>query len=211
VIREARKVFVGYSDVTSVLSFHTGACGLVSFHGPMLVGRLGRRDAGYDRDSLLRATGRPEPLGELAPAGLETLRPGEATGVLVGGTLTQLLASLGTPFAFDPPPGCVLLLEDVGERPYRLDRMLTQARQAGWLSRARAVVFGEMVQCDEPNGELTARDVLADVLSDFPGPVLYGFPTGHTAGPAVTLPLGVSCRVVATPMPRLVIEEAAVS
>jgi muramoyltetrapeptide carboxypeptidase len=209
--REACKVFIGYSDVTSLLSFHTLGCGIVSFHGPMLVGRLGRGEAGYDRQSFVRAVSHAEPLGELAPDRLEVFRPGEAAGLLVGGTLTQLLASLGTPFAFDPPGGCVLLLEDVGERPYRLDRMITQARQAGWFARARAIVLGEMPQCDEPNGELTARDMLAELFADFPGPVLFGFPTGHTAGPAVTLPLGVSCRVVAGGRPRLVIEEAAVS
>lgn len=209
--REARKAFIGYSDVTSLLTFHTLGCGIVSFHGPMLVGRLARGDAGYDRRSFVRVLTCPEPLGELAPAGLEAFRPGEASGVLVGGTLTQLLASLGTPFAFEPPMGSVLLLEDIAERPYRLDRMITQARQAGWFARARAVVLGEMPQCDEPNGGLTAREVLADLFADFPGPVIFGFPTGHTTGPAYTLPLGVTCRVVADNRPRLVIEATAVS
>lgn len=205
------KVLVGYSDVTALLTFHTLGCGVVSFHGPMLVGRLGRREAGYDRDSFLRALSRPEPLGELRPEGLETIRPGEAAGPLLGGTLTQLLASLGTPFAFEPPDGCVLLLEDVAERPYRLDRMLTQARQAGWLARARAVVIGQLPQCDEPGGDVTARAVVGDLFADFPGPVVFGFPTGHTIGPAMTLPLGVTCRVIADTHPRIVIEEAAVS
>ncbi len=209
--REARKVFIGYSDLTSLLTFHTLGCGIVSFHGPMLVGRLGRGEAGYDRASFVRAVSCTEPLGELAPDGLEAFRPGEVSGVLVGGTLTQLLASLGTPFAFDPPDGSILLLEDVAERPYRLDRMITQARQAGWFTRVRAIVLGEMPRCDEPNGELTARDVLADLFADFPGPVVFGFPTGHTAGPAYTLPLGVTCRVVADNRPRIVIEDAAVS
>ena len=204
------KVLVGYSDVTSLLTFHTLGCRIVSFHGPMLVGRLGRRDAGYDRDSFLRAIGRAEPMGELAPEGLDTVRPGEASGMLVGGTLTQLLASLGTPFAFDPPDGCVLLLEDVAERPYRLDRMITQARQAGWFTRTRAIVIGQLPQCDEPSGEVTARSVIQDLFADFSGPVIFGFPTGHTTGPAMTLPLGVGCRVIAGARPRLVIEEAAV-
>ena len=76
-------------------------------------------------------------MGELAPEGLETLHRGDARGTLLGGTLTQLLASLGTPYAFAPPEGYVLLIDEVGERPYRLDRMVTQARQAGWLARAR--------------------------------------------------------------------------
>jgi muramoyltetrapeptide carboxypeptidase len=149
-------------------------------------------------------------MGELSSPALETLRQGEVSGVLLGGTLTQLLASLATPFAFDPPPGHVLFLDEVGERPYRLDRMVTQLRQTGLLARAAAVVIGELPQCDEPSGDPTARAVMADLFADFPGPVLIGFPSGHTIGPAMTLPLGVSCRVIAGSRPHLVIEEAAV-
>jgi len=149
-------------------------------------------------------------MGELSAPGLDTLRPGEAAGVLLGGTLTQLLASLATPFAFAPPPGHVLFLDEVGERPYRLDRMVTQLRQTGLLARASAVVIGELPQCDEPSGDPTARAVMADLFADFPGPVVIGFPSGHTAGPSMTLPFGVSCRVIAGNRPRLVIEEAAV-
>src|SRR5262249_14047349 len=152
--------------------------------------------------------GRAEPLGELAPPALETLRVGSVRGPLFGGTLTQLLASLGTAFAFDPPAGYVLFIEEVGERPYRLDRMVTQLKQTGLLARAAAVVIGELPRCDEPGSDLTARSVMADVFSEFPGPVLIGFPSGHTAGQALTLPLGVQCRVVADTVPRLIIEEA---
>jgi muramoyltetrapeptide carboxypeptidase LdcA involved in peptidoglycan recycling len=88
--------------------------------------------------------------------------------------------------------------------------MMTQARQAGWLARTRAIVVGELPQCDEPSGEPTGRAVMADLLADFSGPVVAGFPTGHTIGPAMTLPLGVTCRVVGDPRPRIVIEEPAV-
>jgi muramoyltetrapeptide carboxypeptidase len=208
--RRACKPFVGYSDLTALLTFLTIGCDLVAFHGPMLAGRLGRGAEGYDEDSFIRALCRKEPLGELAPAGLETVRPGEASGVLLGGTLTQLLASLGTPFAFAPPQGYVLFLEEVGERPYRLDRMVTQLKQTGLLTRAAAVVIGELPKCDEPSGDPTARAVMADLFADFPGPVLIGFPSGHTAGAAMTLPFGVDARVIAGPQPRLVIEEPAV-
>src|SRR5205085_7040783 len=164
----------------------------------------------YDRDSLLKALCARTPMGELAPPMLETIRPGEAVGPLFGGTLTQLLASLGTPFVFAPPAGYVLFLDEVGERPYRLDRMMTQLRQTGLLARAAAVVIGELPKCDEPSGEPTARAVMADLFADFPGPVLIGFPSGHTVSPAMTLPFGVAARVVGGASPRLVIEEAAV-
>jgi muramoyltetrapeptide carboxypeptidase len=208
--RRACKPFVGYSDLTSLLTFLTLGCNLIAFHGPMLAGRLGRGRQGYDADSFIRALCRREPMGELAPPGLESIRPGEARGPLLGGTLTQLLASLGTPFAFDPPPGYVLFLDEVGERPYRLDRMVTQLRQTGLLARASALVIGELPKCDEPSGDPTARAVMADLLADFPGPVVIGFPSGHTVTPAMTLPFGVEARLVSGTRPCLVIEEAAV-
>src|SRR6185503_14008884 len=113
---------------------------------------------------------------------------------------TQLLASLGTPFAFNPPPGYVLFLDEVAERPYRLDRMVTQLGQAGLLARASAVVIGQLPKCDEPSGP-TAQTVMANLFADFPGPVVMGFPSGHTTGPAMTLPFGVDCRVVGSDHP----------
>lgn len=208
--RQARKPFVGYSDLTSMLTFLTIGCDMVAFHGPMLAGRIGRGADGYDRESFLNALCRREPMGELTAAGMETIKQGEVAGPLLGGTLTQLLSSLGTAFEFSPPSGHVLFLDEAGERPYRLDRMVTQLQQTGLLSRAAAIVIGELPQCDEPSGEPKGRAVMADVLADFPGPVVVGFPSGHTVGPAMTLPFGASCRVVADAHPRLVIEEAAV-
>jgi muramoyltetrapeptide carboxypeptidase len=210
VARRARKAFIGYSDLTAILTFLTTGCGMVAFHGPMLAGRLAKGEAAYDRASFTKALCVAEALGELAPPGLSAIRKGDARGVLLGGTVTQLLASLATPYAFDPPAGYVLFFEETAERPYRLDRMATQLQQANLLARASAVVIGELNGCDEPAGGPTARDVMARLFADFPGPVLFGFPSGHTLGPAITLPLGVDCRVVAEGSPRLVIEEAAV-
>ncbi len=209
-MRAGSKVLLGCSDVTALLNYLTIQCGLVSFHGPMLV-HLAAGGAGYDRESLLGHLMRPRPCGELAVDGLEVLRAGRARGPLLGGTLTQLAASLGTPWAFDPPPGFVLLLDDVDERPYRLDRMLVQLRQSGVLSRAGAVVCAEFPGCDEPEAGLTARSVLADLLDDVPGPVLFGLPTGHAAGPLLTVPLGVDVTVDTAGTGRLIVEEAAVA
>ena len=210
-LRRDPKAFIGYSDLTSVLTFLTTGCGIASFHGPMLDRRLGHGAAAYDEGTFVRALTIAEPLGELMAPSLETFIQGEASGVLLGGTLAQLVASLGTPFAFAPPKGHVLFLEDVSERPYRLDRMLTQLRFAGILDLASAIVLGEFIGCDEPEGEPRARATLAGLLRDFKGPVIYGFPSGHTAGPSLTLPFGVRARVVASAAPRLVIEEAGVA
>jgi muramoyltetrapeptide carboxypeptidase len=206
----APKLFIGYSDNTSVLSWLTCGCGITALHGPMLERRLASGAAGYDERSFLALTGDGTGV-ELAPEGLEALRPGHVQGPLFGGTIATIVASLGTPFAFAPPEGCVLFLEDVNERPYKIDRMLTQLRLSGVLGRARALVFGEMRGCDEPGGALTAREVISRLTVGFPGPVLFGFPSGHTNGPCWTLPLGVDVRVESTPRPCLVIEESAVA
>ena len=208
VVRSSGKPFIGCSDLTALLVFLTNHCGTVGFHGPMLV-NLADGEGGYDRRSLVGSVSMPEPLGELAPDGVQALRSGEAHGILLGGTLTQLLASLSTPYTFAPPDGYVLLLDDVGERPYRVDRMLTQLVQSGLLRRASAVVCAEFPGCSDADG-CDAREVIASVLSGFDGPVLFGFPTGHSVGPLWTLPLGVNVRVQTDPTPRVVIEESAV-
>jgi muramoyltetrapeptide carboxypeptidase LdcA involved in peptidoglycan recycling len=88
--------------------------------------------------------------------------------------------------------------------------MVTQLQHTGLLAKASAVVIGELPRCDEPSGSPTARSVMAELFGDFPGPVIFGFPSGHTTGPALTLPFGVMSRVVADAHPRLIIEEAAV-
>jgi muramoyltetrapeptide carboxypeptidase len=209
--RRACKPFIGYSDLTALLTFLNKNCQMVAFHGPMVAGRLSQGEAGYDRDSFMRALCRREPAGELAPPSAATVRSGEVHGPLAGGTLTQLLASLGTPYAFDPPPGHVLFIDEVAERPYRLDRMITQLRQTGLLARASGVIFNELPRCDEPGGDPTARSVVEALFKDFQGPVVFGFPSGHATAGAMTLPLGVTCRLIANGSPRLIIEESAVS
>jgi muramoyltetrapeptide carboxypeptidase len=203
------KLFIGYSDNTSLLSWLTCQCGITALHGPMLERRLALGEQGYDRNSFLELI-RGEGQGlQMTPDSLSVVRHGEASGMLFGGTITQLVGSLGTPFAFDPPKGCVLFLEDVNERPYRIHRMLTQLQQSGVLARTRALVFGEMRRCGE--GETpTVHDVVRSFAADFDGPVLTGFPSGHTTGPCWTLPLGVRVRVLTHPA-SLVVEESPVS
>jgi muramoyltetrapeptide carboxypeptidase len=203
------KLFIGYSDNTSILSWLTTRCGVTALHGPMLDGRLAKGAAGYDERSFVELLSGGAGL-VLAPPGMDTFQAGEVSGPLVGGTITQIAASLGTSYAFDPPEGCVLFLEDVNERPYRLDRLLTQLALAGIISRAAALVFGEMRGCDEPGGRLTAHAVVRRMTRDFNGPVVFGFPSGHTSGPCWTLPLGVRVRLTTDPCPAIVVEESPV-
>jgi muramoyltetrapeptide carboxypeptidase len=206
---DARKPLIGYSDITALLMFYVKN-GLAAIHGPMIDRRFSKGVAAYDEDSFRRVVMSADPAGELRPPQLETLHPGHASGTLVGGTLTQLMASMGTPWAFEPPPGSLLFLEDIGERPYRIHRLLTQAAQAGILEKVSGLVFGEFPGCDEPGGDPAIRDVLREFTGGFSGPVLFNFPSGHTSGPTWTLPFGVKAEVVAGSSPVVRILEAAV-
>src|SRR5258708_2491582 len=211
-IRRSPKAFIGYSDNTSLLSWLTGECGLIAFHGPMLDGRFAKGETAYNLDTFTRVLTRAEPAGRISHPQVEALHAGEAQGVLLGGTLTNLTASLGTPYAFDPPAGHLLFIDDVAERPYRIDRMLTQLRLSGLLSRASAVVFGEMPRCDEPGeGGPAVKDVISELLADFRGPILFGLPSGHPDGACTPLPFGVRARVVTGAEPAVIVEEAAVA
>ena len=169
-MRQDPKLLVGYSDITALLAFLTTRCGIAALHGPCVAAGLDRGPGGYDESTFVRALTGDEPLGVLAAPELEALLDGEAVGPLHGGNLTQLAASMGTPFAFDPPRGSILFLEDVGERPYRVHRLLTQLRFAGVLERACAVVFGQFPGCDEADGSVSARDLARAALVGFPGP-----------------------------------------
>jgi muramoyltetrapeptide carboxypeptidase len=208
VLIDARKALIGYSDITALLGLYLRN-GLIAIHGPMVDRRVSKGPSAYDEPSFRKVMMTPAPAGEFAPAGLEALHHGSARGLLVGGTLTQLMASLGTPWAFDPPDGAVVFLEDIGERPYRIHRLLTQAAQAGLFTRTRALVFGEFPGCDEPGGEPAIKDVLREFTEEFRGPVLFNFPSGHTSGPTWTLPFGVEVEVTSQP-PAVRILEAAV-
>jgi muramoyltetrapeptide carboxypeptidase len=208
-VQRTPKLFIGYSDNTSILSWLNVQCGITALHGPMLEGRLARGPAAYHERSFLGLLQGGEGL-ELIPDGVSVVRRGHVSGRLYGGTLTQLVASLGTPYAFTPPHGCVLFLEDVNERPYRLDRMLTQLALAGVLGRAQALVFGEMRGCDEPDGQITARATIEAATRGFAGPILYGFPSGHTQGPCWTVPTGTTVTVAAGDRAGLIVEEAPV-
>jgi len=204
------KLFIGYSDTTSLLTWLTGHCGVAAVHGPMIDGRLSRGAEGYDESSFMRiVTGDCVGL-ELRPEGLLALQAGEVAGPLYGGNMTMLCASMGTPFAFAPPEGCVLFLEEINERPYRVERLLTQLTQAGVISRAAGIVFGEMKGCQEGEGGLTAQFVAEQLADEFDGPILYGFPSGHTTAPMWTLPFGVRVSLRSGEQSAVVIEESPV-
>jgi len=184
-VRRAGKPLVGFSDITTLLLWQQRVAGLSGFHGPMLerpegllaeeIARLGQALAG-------------EPLSPLRG---EPLRPGRAEGPLVGGSLTLLAASLGTPWEVETR-GAILLLEDVGEKPYVLDRLLQQLRAAGKLDRVAGVGVGSLAACSDPRRpQPSAASVLEEVLSPLGVPLVCGLPFGHQS-PNLLWPLGVS-------------------
>ena len=190
-LRTDPKPVIGYSDVT-VLHGAIAREGVVSFHGPMVATDMARGLAERSLASLWSSLSEPE--ARLDAPVPTPIRPGRARGRLVGGCLSVLTTTLGTPWAIDTD-GAILFLEDVHEWPYRLDRLLLQLRQAGRLDRVAGVVFGTMASCPSANG-IGALDVVREAFAAVPFPVGFGVPAGHdpaeTEVQNLTLPLGVA-------------------
>lgn len=197
---DRRLLFCGYSDLTylhAVLQRRR----VVTLYGPMVSVELARgagAPQGYDGELLRRMLFAGEPGGPVSGPGVETLREGVAEGRLTGGCLSLLSALAGTPEWLDTDD-TILFLEDEKEAPYRLHRYLHHLRRAGAFGGVRGVLLGQFPECepDRP-GTPTAREVAREFFADFPGPVAWGFPIGHTAEPQLALPLGVWARLDST-------------
>ncbi len=180
------KILLGYSDFTSVLMFARQRWGWVTFQGPVVAKDISGNLQGDGVQSLLRALTDPRPLGELRPAGMISLHPGRARGALVGGCLSLIVCSLGTPYQIEAQDG-ILYLEDVGEKLYSLDRMLTHLRLAGVFDQVRGIVFGPLKDAHDKQEVIV--DLMRDLLTDLKIPILFGFPCGHRED-SWTIPLG---------------------
>jgi muramoyltetrapeptide carboxypeptidase len=189
-VRANPKIFGGCSDVTTLLTYLCDAAGLVTFHAPMVAGDLAR-PGGFDENSWISAVARGE--GEIAFGGdgLAPMAKGDSAGTLYGGCLSLLCASLGTPYEICTK-GVIFFIEDRAERPYRIDRMLMQLKLAGKFEDVRGIVFGEMIDCEEPSArDFSLRQVIMRILGDLPVPIAFGLRSGHVSGGALTLPFGV--------------------
>jgi len=182
------KILLGCSDITSLLTAIHDRTGLVTFHGPMVAKDI----AGSSLDlSSWNNAFQGANSWNIPTEGVTSLRPGSAQGRLYGGCLSMLAASLGTPYEIETDE-TILFIEDVAEKPFRIDRMLMQLRLAGKLERVRGFIFGEMQDCLPPAGEsYTLPQVIMRVLEDYDLPVAYGLRSGHVTGGNLTLPLGV--------------------
>ena len=200
IIRANPKIFLGYSDITALHTAIHEKVGMVTFHGPMPSTCWTKFDD-FTRESMLRALTSTEPLGELKnPEGMEPecVVPGVCEGTLVGGNLSLIASACGTPYALDVEDK-VLLLEDIGEKIYRLDSMLTQLRQAGMFEKCAGVVLGGFTDCtvEYENYALVLEDIVRDIIVPAGKPVLANMSIGHM-DTKITVPLGVRCRLDAT-------------
>jgi muramoyltetrapeptide carboxypeptidase len=190
------KIFVGYSDNTSLLTYLSDGAGLVTFHGPMVTKDFARQD-GIDTSSWTAAiSGLSEWCLDLgSDSGVKPLVEGGAEGLLYGGCLSMLVASLGTAYEVQTE-GAILFIEDIAAKPYQIDRMLMQLKLAGKLAGVRGIVFGEMLECAQNHGQgYTLEEVVVRVVSELRVPVAYGLRSGHVSRRNITLPLGVRTRL----------------
>ncbi len=211
-VRRNPKVFVGYSDITALQLALWKKAGLVTFSGPMLTPDLGNKPSDFTLQHFYRAITDPRPLGPIpGEPGVKTtmLVPGRSRGRLLGGNLAMVAATIGTPFEIDTR-GAILFLEDVGEQPYRIDRMLQQLHLAGKFDRAAGVVFGQFVNCeaDDQDNSFTLPEVLAAAVARLDIPCFLGLCAGHGTHKA-TLPLGVQAEIDADKCLLTIIEPAA--
>ncbi len=212
VVRANPKIFVGYSDHTSLHVWLAREAGLVTFYAPMVAADFGRVD-GFDAASWLHAVGGSAEWSLGAADGLRVLRAGLAEGTLAGGCLSIFAEALGTPYAALPATADaprILFLEDIGTKPYQWDRMLLHLRYAGMLENVDGIVFGDMLQCVGEGEQALLENAILHALKDFAGPIAIGLRSGHVDTPNITVPLGVSVRLDLAGEPKLEFREAGV-
>ena len=188
-IKSHPKIFVGYSDITTLLTYFADAAGVVTFHGPMAAKDFAHA-GGVDLGSWRAALGGSAEWA-IGSDDVKALVEGSGEGMLYGGCLSMLVASLGTPYEIKTA-GTILFIEDVATRPYQIDRMLMQLKLAGKLRGVHGIIFGEMLDCAQnPNQGYSLEEVVVRVVGDLKVPVAYGLRSGHVSGHNVTLPIGV--------------------
>jgi muramoyltetrapeptide carboxypeptidase len=193
-IRKHPKIFVGYSDITSLLTHFVDAASLVVFHGPM-VAKDWAHENRVDHQSWQQAVSSSSPWDVALDANVRGLVDGESEGVLHGGCLSLLAASIGTPYEIKTASK-ILFLEDVATKPFQIDRMLMQLKVGGHFDRVRGIIFGEMLDCVQTaNQGYTLEEVILRIIRDLGVPVAFGVRSGHVTSRNMTLPFGVKAKL----------------
>ena len=202
------KILVGYSDITTLLCCMADSANFVTFHGPMVAKDFAVAD-GLDLESWQNAVDGAAEWSLAEGSGARPLAPGQGEGILYGGCLSMLVASLGTQHEIRTA-GTILFIEDVATKPYQIDRMLMQLKLAGKLKDVRGMIFGEMLDCRQgPDQDYTLEDVILRIVEDLRIPVAFGLRSGHVSRANITLPIGVRARLIVDDAVELRILEAA--
>jgi muramoyltetrapeptide carboxypeptidase len=203
IIKKNPKIFVGYSDITVLQTAFLKKTGLVTFAGPMVAVDFGREEvSSYTEEHFWRIITSTKKAGKIIPPGedkLFALNDGKAKGQLVGGNLALLMSLAGTSF-FPDLKGKILLIEDIGEQPYRVDRLINQLKLMGAFKQLKGIILGAFTDCIEPDFSkrtLTLNDVIEDYLSNLKIPIIYNFPHGHITD-LITVPYGIDVSINAS-------------
>ena len=193
------KILVGYSDITSLLIGIHEKTGLVTFHGPVAISTF----TDFTKEYFIKALTSADPVGVIDDAPYHdnlqtsnrvwTYRGGIAEGNLMGGTLILMQTTIGTPYEFDSD-GAILFIEEVGEEPYAVDRMLTHLKQAGKFDKCKGVVFDKLDSIKSNGNSLSVEEIINLIFKDFDFPVCIGLSLGHIKDKP-TLPIGIQARL----------------
>ncbi len=186
-LSQSNKIFVGSSDITSLLIYLMQSLSWITFHGPMVATHFSKEIQPSLESHLFRLLAGD--LLEMEFEGLKVLRSGTAEGILTGGCLTLLCTTIGTPYEIETA-GRILFIEDVNEAPFRIDRMLSYLKALGKFKRVRGVIFGQMPQCHPE----MLPEIILDIFDESSIPILFSFPSGH-GDATVTLPFGANIRL----------------
>lgn len=211
-VKNNPKIFVGYSDITALHTTFFQKTGLITFHGPMVAGFAKKGLDKHSEDYMFRALMNPQPLGDIInppDIPVRAYNGGTAKGKIVGGNLSLLADTMGTPYEIDTKDK-ILFIEEVGERPYNLDRMLTQLKLGGKFKDAAGIVIGDWTDCEpeEKKESLTIDEIIEDVVVPCGKPILSGYKIGH-CWPNITIPIGVEAFIDCENL-RFAITESAV-
>lgn len=197
-IKRNPKVFVGYSDITALHLAINQISGLITFHGPMASSDFAGGLDDFSKGEFLRAIMDNKPMKTISNPDnieIETIVKGRARGRLVGGNLSLISATMGTPYEINTKDK-ILFLEDIGEEPYKIDRMLTQLALAGKFDNAAGIVLGDWNNCQSKiyENSLGLMEVFENIIGPYKKPTIYNLKGGHCR-PKVTLPLGVKALI----------------
>jgi muramoyltetrapeptide carboxypeptidase len=202
------KILLGYSDITTLLCCIADAARFVTFHGPMVAKDFAIAD-GVDMESWQNALGGTGEWRVTEGSGATPLVSGQGEGILYGGCLSMLVASIGTEQEIRTA-GTILFIEDIAAKPYQVDRMLMQLKQAGKLKDVRGMIFGEMLDCRQSSDQdYTLEEVILRIVEDLRIPVAFGLRSGHVSRANITLPIGIRARLTVDDAVELHILEAA--